>query len=208
MAYEVRKIVAYGVTGVVIATIIILWFWPVSKEVGIKPIVAVQEIPTYGIHVIKITDEPTDLIHLYVTIDGFEAKQLDGSWTKIEIPGGRISLDLLRFQRSSIIADISKLDPGNYSMIRFQMVRGLEHTNATLGNGDVIEVDVPSENIEVIMPTIEIMAGMETILLDLQVQPTGPLANYVIHMQHHLTLMTMKIDVVINFYGEAFAVTD
>jgi len=199
MAYEVKKIIAYGVTGVVIAIIIILWFWPISKEVGISPIVAVQEIPTYGIQVLKITDEPIDLIHLKVTVDGFEAKQLDGGWTKIEIPGGRISFDLLRFQRSFVIADISKLDHGNYSMIRFQMVPGLEHTNATLGNGDVIEVEVPSEKIEVITPTIEVTEGMETVFIDLQVQPSGTLANYVIHMQHHLTLMTMKIDVVINF---------
>lgn len=198
MAYEVRKIVAYGVTGVVIATIIIMWFWPVSQEVGTKPLVAIQEIPAYGIQIIKITDEPIDLINLHVTIDGFEAKQLDGSWTRIDIPGGGTSLDLLRLQSSSIIADISNLDPGNYSIIRFQMVRGLEHTNATLDNGDVIEVDVPSEKIEVITPTIEVTEKTETILIDLQVKPTGTLANYVIQMRHHLTIMTMKIDVAIN----------
>jgi hypothetical protein len=208
MAYEVRKIVIYGVTGVVIAAIIIMWFWPVSEEVKIKPLVALQEIPAYGIQVIKITDEPMDLIHLYVTIDGLEVKQMDGSWTRIDVLGGRTSLDLLRLQRSSVVADISNLDPGNYTNIRFQIVRGLEHTNATLANGDVIEVDIPSEKIQVMTPTIEVKEKMETILLDLQVQPVGPLANYVILMQHHLTLMTMKFDIVINTKGEALAVTD
>jgi len=207
MAYGVRKIIAYGVTGIVLATIIILWFWPVSQEVETKPVVVIQQIPTYGINVIKITDEPTDVVNLYVTLNGFEAKQSDGSWATIGVPGGRVSLDLLRFQRSSIIADISKLELGNYSIIRFQIVRGLEHTNATLGNGDVIEVDVPGEKLEVLMSKIEIKAGMETIRLDLQVQPTGPIANYIINMQHQLTLMTMKIDVEIDFDGETLAVT-
>ena len=206
MAYGVRKIIAYGVTGIVLATIIILWFWPVSQEVETKPVVVIQEIPTYGINVIKITDEPTDVIHLYVTLNGFEAKQSDGSWATIGVLGGRVSLDLLRFQRSSIITDISKLELGNYSIIRFQIVRGLDYTNATLGNGDVVEVDVPSEKIEVLMSKIEIKAGLETVRLDLQVQPMGHLANYIINMQHQLTLITMKIDVEMDF-GGTLAVT-
>lgn len=209
MAYEIMKTVAYGIVGVFIAIVIILFFWPISKEIETKPIVAIQEIPTFGIQVIEITDEPSDMIHLNITINGFEAKQSDGNWIKIDIPNGSISLDLLRFQRPLIIADASKLIPGNYSMIRFQIVRGLEYTNATLNNGDVIEVDVPTEKIGVITPPFELMTEMETILIDLQIEPTGSLANYVIQMKHHLTLMTMKIDVIVKHTaGEALAIND
>jgi hypothetical protein len=209
MAHTIMKTMVYGIIGVFVAIVIILFLWPISEDIETNPTVSIQEMPAFGIQVIKITDEPNNLAHLNCTINGFEAKQPDGEWIKIDTWNGGISFDLLRFQRPTIIADASKLVPGNYSMIRFQIIGDLEYTNATLDEGEIIGVDVPTEKICVAVPTFEITPGMETLLIDLLIEPTGSLANYVIQMEHHLTLMMMKIQIKIQLdAGEAYAITD
>ena len=184
MAYDSRKLAVYGATGLLIAAFIIL-----GVQLIPMPFVPAET----GTLVIKITDAPADLKHLNLTIDSFEVKPEKANWTEVEIPGGTISFDLLQLVDISIDAAIGQLDPGNYTMVRMHVVQGLEYTNATLNNGEEIEVNVPSEKIKVITPTFEIEGGMETVLLlDLQVD-TLHLAN---NPQHNLA-PAMKIDVTV-----------
>ena len=184
MAYDSKKVAAYGAAGILIASFIIL---------------AVQLMPTpfmptqTGTLVIKITDAPADLKHLNLTIDSFEVKPKKRNWTEVAIPEGRISFDLLQLSDSSIDAAIGQLEAGNYTMIRMHIVEGLPYTNATLNNSDPIEINVPSEKIKVITPTFEIKPReYTTIVLDLQVD-TVHLAN---NPQHNLA-PAMKIDVTV-----------
>ena len=142
MAYDRRKIISFGVGGVAIAAILILAFLPVRVEVGISPTVALQEIPGYGFQIVKISEEQASVVHLNVTMDGFEIKKTDGDWAEIGVSGEMVSFNLLRDLETSIVADVSGLDAGSYSAIRFRVVRGLEFSNATLGTGEVVSVDV------------------------------------------------------------------
>ena len=193
MAYDWRKIGAFGATGIVVAAMIILVFLPTQQEVGVNPIVALQEIPGYGVQLVKITDEPVNILHLNLTIDGFEIKLPSGDWAEVEVDGGKVSFNLLRDHGTSVSADVGNLDPGNYSMIRFSIVRGLEYTNATLDDGEVIIVDVPSMKVEIETQEFEIAEGFENVQLALQIK-SGILSNYMLP-QYQIALGTMKIEV-------------
>ena len=152
MAYNRRKIAAYGGVGVVIATIITLaLIWaPFQEVVGLVPIVELESVTDGTLAITVITDVQVNVIQLNITIDRLEVKPLNGSWTEVEIPGERVSFDLLRRQGTFIEAVISQLEPG--SMIRMLIVQGFEYANATLNNGDVVGVVFPSEEIEAKTP--------------------------------------------------------
>ena len=152
MAYDIRKIAAYGSVGVVIASFIILAFLlaPFKEVVGFVPIVELESVIDGSLAITVITDVHLDVIQLNLTIDRLEIKPLNGNWTVVEIPGGRVSFDLLRRQGTFLDAVISQLEPG--SMIRMHIVQGIEYTNATLSNGDVVGVVLPSEEIEMKTP--------------------------------------------------------
>jgi hypothetical protein len=193
MAYDRNRVFMFGATGVVIAALLILVFIPAQKEIGINPMVALQEIPGYGFQIVKMSEEQADLVHLNVTLDGFEVRQADGDWAEIEISGGRVSFDINRVREVSFTADVGALEAGSYSAIRFRVIRGLEFTNATLDNGDVIGVDVPSLKVEFTTSAFEVAGGTESLLLDLQTG-SGVLSNYMMP-QLHLSLGTLKLEI-------------
>ena len=154
MAYDRRKIVAYGGAAVITATIMIvaLLSAPFEEEVGFVPIVELESVTPGTIKITIITDtQDVDVTELKLTIDRLEVKPQNGNWTLVEIPGGRVSFDLLRRQGTFIDATISQLEPE--TMMRMHIVQGSEYTNATLNNGDVVSVGLPwSEEIEVRTP--------------------------------------------------------
>lgn len=193
MAYDWRKIGAFGATGIVVAAMIILVFMPTQQEVGVTPIVALQEIPGYGVQLVKITDEPVNILHLNLTIVGFEIKLPRGDWAEVEVDGGKVSFNLLRDHGTSFSVDVGNLDPGNYSMIRFNIVQGLDNTNATLDDGEVIIVDVPSMKVEIETQEFEIAEGLENVQLSLRIK-SGTLSNYMLP-QYQIALGMMKIEV-------------
>jgi len=193
MAYDRNRVLMFGATGIVIAALLILVFIPAQKEIGINPMVVLQEIPGYGFQIVKMSEEQADLVHLNVTLDGFEVRQADGDWAEIEISGGRVSFDINRVREVSFTADVGALEAGSYSAIRFRVIRGLEFTNATLDNGDVIGVDVPSLKVEFTTSAFEVAGGTESLLLDLQTG-SGALSNYMMP-QLHLSLGTLKLEI-------------
>jgi hypothetical protein len=196
MAYDRNRVLMFGAIGIVIAALLILAFIPTQKEIGISPMVALQEIPGYGFQVIKMSEEQADLIHLNVTLESFEVRQADGDWAEIEISGGKVSFDINRVREISFTADVGDLEAGSYTAIRFRVARGLESTNATLDNGDVIGVDVPSLKIEFTTSAFEVAEGTESLLLDLRIG-SGLLSNYMIP-QLHLALGTLKLEIDVN----------
>ena len=154
MAYSRRKTVAYGGVGVVIAASIILAFlWAPFAEVGVVPIVELESVMPGTLAITIITDtQDINVTELKLTIDRLEVKLQNGDWSEIEIPGGRVSFDLFRRQGTFIDAVISQLEPG--SVVRMHMMQGFEYANATLNNGDVVDVVLQSEYIEVRTPIV------------------------------------------------------
>ena len=191
MAYSNRKIALFGTAGVAIAAILILAFAPVREEVGIGTMVALQEIPGYGFQVVKMGEGQADVVHLNVTLDGFEARRQDGGWT--ELTGGSVSFNMLRDREISFNAQAGSLDAGSYTAVRFRVVRGIEDSNATLSNDDVIGVDVPSLKVEMGTSPFEVSVDTESLLIDLRIG-SGLLSNYMLP-DLHLSLGTLKVEI-------------
>jgi len=160
MAYNRRKIVAYGSVGVVIAASIIIAFLSAPfAEVGLVPIVELESVMPGTLAITIVADNPDITVEqLMLTIDRLQVKLKNGDWTEVEIPGGRISFDLLDREGSFIDGVLSQLEPG--SMVRIYIVQQMgkidhpvnQYANATLSNGDVVSVVLPSEEIEVVTP--------------------------------------------------------
>ena len=144
---------AYGGAGAVISSSIILAFvWAPFAGVGPVRIVELESVMPGALAVTIMTDTPDiNVTELKLTIDRLEVGLQDGGWSEIEIPGGRVSFDLFRLQGTFIGDVISQLELE--SVVRMHMVRGFEYVNATLSNGDVVDVVLPSEYIEVTVPT-------------------------------------------------------
>jgi hypothetical protein len=162
MAYNRRKIVSYGGVGAAIAIVFILAFlWPPFTEVGLVPIVELESVMPGTLAITVITDtQDIKVTELKLTIDRLEVKPLNGSWSEMELPGGNVSFDLLHRQGTFIATVIGQLEPG--TMIRMHIVRQMgkidqpinQYANATLNNGDVVNVVLPNEYIEVRTPIV------------------------------------------------------
>lgn len=191
MAYSNRKIALFGTAGIAIAALFILAFAPVREEVGVSTMVALQEIPGYGFQVVKMGEGQADVVHLNVTLDGFEARRQDGGWTELTV--GSISFNMLRDREMSFNAQAGSLEAGSYTAVRFRVVHGLEDSNATLSNDDVIGVDVPSLKVEIETSPFEVGADTESLLIDLRIG-SGLLSNYMLP-DLHLSLGTLKVEI-------------
>lgn len=191
MAYSSRKIVLFGAAGVVIAALLILVFAPVREEVGVNTMVALQEIPGYGFQIVKLGEGQADVVHLNVTLDGFEARRQDGGWTELTV--GSVSFNMLGDREISFNAQAGSLDAGSYTAVRFRVVRGFEDSNATLSNDDVIGVDVPSQKVEIETSPFEVSVDTESLLIDLRIG-SGLLSNYMLP-DLHLSLGTLKVEI-------------
>ena len=196
MAYDRNKVLTFGAAGIAIAALLILVFVPARKEVGMDPMAALQEIPGYGFQILKISEEQSSVVHLYVALDGFEVRLVEGEWAEIEISGGRVSFDINRAREVSFAAEARGLDVGSYDAIRFHVVRGLGFANATLDDGDVIGVDVPDFKVEFTTSTFEIGEGTESLVIKLRTG-SGFLSNYMLP-QYQITLGTLRLEFAIS----------
>ena len=194
MAYDRNRILIFGGAGIAIAALLIIFFIPVETEIHVEPTVALQDIPGYGFQTVKISEEQADVIHLNLTLGGFEVQGADGEWTSVSVPG-TVSFNLLRDPETTITADANGLQPGSYTAVRFQVLGGLEYTNATLSNGYLVPVDVPYFKVEYATEEFEIGEGTEGISLVLR-RGSGMLANYMLP-DYHITTGTMKIEVTV-----------
>ena len=194
MAYDRNRILIFGGAGVAIAALLIIFFIPVETETHVATSVSLQEIPGYGFQTVKISEEQADVIHMNLTLGGFEVQGANGEWTGLSVPG-TASFNLLRSPETTITADANGLEPGRYTAVRFQVLGGLEYTNATLTNGEVVPVDVPYFKVEYTTGAFEIGEETEGISLVLR-RGSGMLANYMLP-DYHITTGTMKIEVTV-----------
>ena len=194
MAYDRNRILIFGGAGVAIAALLIIFFIPVETETHVATSVSLQEIPGYGFQTVKISEEQADVIHMNLTLGGFEVQGAGGEWTGISVPG-TVSFNLLRSPETTITADANGLEPGRYTAVRFQVLGGLEYTNATLTNGEVVPVDVPYFKVEYATGAFEIGEETEGLSLVLR-RGSGRLANYMLP-DYHISMGTMKIEVTV-----------
>ena len=192
MAYDRNRILIFGGAGIVIAALLIIFFIPVKTEIHVAPTVALQEIPGYGFQTVKISEEQVDLIYLNLTLGGFEVQGTDGEWKGIDVPE-TVSFNLIRDSETIITADASGLKPGSYAAVRFQVLGGLEYTNATLTTGNVVPVDVPYFKLEFATEEFEIGEETEGLSMVLRRGPGG-LANYMLP-DYHISIGTLKVKV-------------
>ncbi len=160
MAYNRSKIIRYGGVGFVIAiTLILTFLWAPFEQVGLVSIVELESAMPGTLAVTIITDNSNITVEqLMLTIDRLQTRLKSGDWTEVEIPGGRVSFDLLHRQ-GTIIDDLEgQLEAG--SMIRMHTLQPFgkidqsisQYANATLSNGEVVNVVLPSEDIELVTP--------------------------------------------------------
>jgi hypothetical protein len=190
MAYDRNKILIFGGAGIAIAALLIIFFIPVKTEIHVEPTVSLQDIPGYGFQTVKISEEQTDMFHLNLTLGGFEIQGADGEWTGIDVPG-TVSFNLLRDPETTITADANGLESGSYTAVRFQVLGGIEYTNATLTNGDVVSVDVSYFKVEFATEEFEIDEDTEGLSLVLR-RGAGRLANHMLP-DYHISTGTMKV---------------
>jgi hypothetical protein len=192
MAYDRNRVLIFGGAGIAIAALLIIFFIPVKTEIHVTTSVTLQEIPGYGFQTMKISEDQADVIHLNLTLGGFELQESDGEWIGIGFPG-TVSFNLLHDPEITITADANGLEHGSYTSVRFQVLGGLEYSNATLTNGDVIPVDIPSFKVEFATGEFEINGETEGLNLVLRREP-GQLANYMLP-DYHISTGTMKVEV-------------
>jgi hypothetical protein len=154
MAYGTRKILIYGVIGILAATIL-------SSSIMMLPNLFVNVNARTGTLVVKVTDAPVpDLLHLNLTISSVEVLNRTGGWMPLPISGGTSYFDLLKLENVTRDLAISSLPVGNYSKIRLR----IDTANATLGDGRKIDLNVPPGRID-LQVKFEIKAGKTTSLI-------------------------------------------
>jgi len=160
MAYNRRKIVAYGGVGAAIALVTILAFISAPfTEVELAPIVELESVMTGTLAVTVIADSADiEVTEIKLTIDRLEVKPVNENWREIDLPGGRVSFDLLQRQGTFIDTVINQLEPE--TMLRMHIVQQMgkidqpinKYANATLNSGDVVDLLLTSEYLEVKTP--------------------------------------------------------
>jgi len=120
---------------------------------------------------IQITDKPTNLTHLNLTIDSLSIHREGGgneSWVNLTLTGGKpVYFDLLALQNVSLTLSETQVPAGNYTMIKMHVLTA----NATDINGKTFELNkVPSENMKILLQPHLIMknGGAITLLIDIQ----------------------------------------
>ena len=126
-------------------------------------------IPDTGTLAVMLTDAPVNLTHLNVTLDSISAHRKgygNETWVDLVFINNvtEVYFDLLALQDVAMNLSITEIPPGNYTMIRMH----IKTANATYANGNVTDLEVPSERISVIIH-FEIVQGETTkLLIDMQ----------------------------------------
>jgi hypothetical protein len=154
MAYGTRKILIYGVIGILAATIL-------SSSIMMLPNLFVNVNAGTGTLVVKVTDAPVpDLLNLYLTISSVEVLDSTGGWIPLPVSGGTNTFDLLKLENVAMDLAIGKIPVGDYSKIRLK----IDTASATLSDESKIDVNVPPGHID-LQVKFEIKEGETTGLI-------------------------------------------
>lgn len=188
MAYDRRKVLTYGATGVIIALIVIVLI-PVNEEVNVNPYVTLEQVPGYGLQYIKVSEEQADLTHMYLTIHTVEAQLPSGEWVKISETETR--WDIIRETQKKFEINTDVLSPGKYSKIRFYVAAGQEKSNATLSDNRVIPLSLQDNPFEVEITETDIDEGADELSLTLDVG-SGVISNQMLP-EYHIVIATGRL---------------
>jgi hypothetical protein len=141
MAYNRKKVIIYGITGIVLA-ITILAFLPARTETHVTTSVSLELIPGYGIQTIKISEEDIEITNLVVNIRSIEARMPGGEWVKITT--GEQQWDLRQDVETTFTVDQNIT---GYSKLR--LIIASDGSSVILADGREIDLSVPSLPLEV-----------------------------------------------------------
>ena len=141
-----------------------------------------------GTLTINIIDKPVELEHLNITIDRLSIQKAEDNetWIDLElIDGEPIYFDLLALQNVSLTLSKTEIPAGNYTMIKMHILTA----NATYPDGSTAELNVPSNNIKILLKPHLIMQSGAAITVTIDLEPeTAKIA-----ISHSLNLKpTMK----------------
>jgi len=161
-----RSIGLFGVSGVLVAALIIAAF------VAMGGIFQAQGKATLTI---KVMDEPIQLDHLYLTVDGIRMQNVDGGWVDLELKAQSISFDLLALKSTETAITLSEviIEAGDYSMIQIHLLA------ASTKSLEGVELRIPSNVTKVLLqPNLHLEGGTEsTMLIDLQFDDPNSIAQ-------------------------------
>jgi hypothetical protein len=103
-----------------------------------------------GTLTVLLTDAPTDLEHLNITISSLSAHNVDENWIELNFVGDKESVyfDLLALYNVTMELSSQEIPVGNYTKLRMK----IETANATKTDGEIIEdIEVPSGKIDIII---------------------------------------------------------
>jgi hypothetical protein len=172
MAYDNKKVIIYGIVGVLLALSVII-FLPTHTETHLAPSVNLQLLQEYGIQATKISETPVKISNMILNIPLIEAKNQDDEWVQISTDE----------QRWDLWKEVEKTFEFNqsitgYSKIRFYIASGIDKSYVSLENGDILPLGVSSIPLEVNLhaPINEDTEGFELKLILSQ----GTMANYIL----------------------------
>jgi hypothetical protein len=164
MSNEKRHIGLFGLTGVLVAALIIAGFVFAGN---------IFQASGKGVLTIQVMDKPVELKHLNITIDWVRIQGEDG-WVNLTLNTEPFYFDLLSLENVSEKLSVTEIPSGNYSMIQMHVLTA----NATYPNDDTAELNVPSDIIKVLLkPHMELESGGQvTVLIDLQPENLNTIA--------------------------------
>ncbi|MCW4046337.1 MAG: DUF4382 domain-containing protein [Candidatus Bathyarchaeota archaeon] len=157
MANETRRIGLFGVTGILIAVVIIAGFVIANN---------VFQVSGKGTLTIRVMDKPVELKNLNVTIDWARIQDQNGNWINLMLRTEPFYFDLLSLQNVSETLSETAIPAGNYTMISMHVLTA----NATYLDDSTVDLNVPSAVIKVLLkPQLNLEdGGQVTVLIDLQ----------------------------------------
>lgn len=127
-----------------------------------------------GTLVVKLTDAPVELRHLNVTISGLSALRVEyifglprrEAWEDLWFVDGdsEAYVDILSLQNVTKDLSVTSIPPGKYTKLRVTITKA----NATLTDGETVDLVVPSTRIDVIIDFEVKAKETTTIRLDMQ----------------------------------------
>ena len=187
MAFNRNKVILYAVAGIILALTTIT-FIPTQTESHITTSISLEQISGYGIQIIKISEDNSQITHLVINIQSIEARIQDGEWVKVF---SRTQLwDLLQETEKIFTIDMNLT---GYSKIRLNIAP--DNNTVTLRDGREIQLSVSSLPLEVDLIKLYDKNNLETELrLSLG---QGTVSNYILpNLQIEITTNKLKAEII------------
>jgi hypothetical protein len=184
MAYNRNKVILYGVAGIILA-LVVLSFIPTRTETHITTSVSLTTIPDYGIQIIKMSEDNTQITNLVLNIQSIEAQTQDGAWVKIS--STEQQWDIRQKTEKTIT-----IDPNitGYSKLRINLATD---NPVTLSDGQITQLGAPSLPIEVDLSGSSVNAGTQLRLSLGQ----GTASNYILpNLQIELSTNKLTAEII------------